>query len=271
MNKLKTSYPAGVDFNWDDLAWMQDATRDAFYGLLSAFGIDPDESFILSGCAVTIGPSSASTTAGYIALSGEIYKVSAHSIVYDGSSPVVWRLQETDDATGTETDSTGSTVECYQKRVAVLYQASSYTSEMPYNAQTLQEVISEQLNINTEWVTVPYNAAYFTGTSLVMNSTNTKLYYKVIGRTLIFSFVLSVTSMDSSLLEINFDLITGKKITKQVYATGTRQMSGNNGPVHILTQVDPINNVLISEYGAVLAALSLATITGEIILEVDDI
>lgn len=270
MNKLKTIFTAGVPFEWDDLAWMQDSIRDAFYGLLSSLGIDPEDSFILSGCQVTIGPSSASTTDGYISLSGEILKVSAHSIAYDGSSPVVWRLQETDDLSGSETDSNGSTVQCYQKRVAVLVQASSYTNEMPYNALNLIDKINELTGVSDGWTSVPYNAAYFSGTNLVMDGANTKLYYKVIGKTMHIAFTLSVTSMDSSTLDINLAAATGYSITKSLQATAIRKMSANNGPVlaMALSSNPYANYIKLTEYAGNLAALSSAVIYGQMTLEV---
>lgn len=267
MNKLKTAFSAGVDFNWDDLAWMQDASRDAFYGLLSAFGIDPDESFILSGCVVTIGPSSASTTAGYISLNGEILKVEAHSIVYDGSSPVVWRLQETDDATGTEEDSAGNTVECYQKRIATLFQASSYTNEMPYNANNLINLISTKLEINTAWTEIPYNSSYFSGTNLVMDGSNTKIFYKRMGSTMHLSFRLSVTSMDSSILSFNLALATGYKSLDYFRpSAGIRKMTGDDGPILIMSYASLIR---FTDYNAALPALSSAYLYGQMTLEVE--
>jgi len=269
MNKLKTLYAAGVDFNWDDLAWMQDATRDALYGILSTFGIDPDESFIFSGCVVTIGPSSASTTAGYISLNGEILKVEAHSISYDGSSPVVWRIQETDDASGTEQDSNGNTVECYQKRVAVLYQASSYTNEMAYNADSLINVISAHLELSTAWTEIPYNASYFSGTNLVMDGTNTKIFYKRIGSTMHLSFRLSVTSMDSSILTFSLAAATGYKSPDYFRpAAGIRKMSGNDGPILIMSYVSAIR---FTEYNADLPALTSAYLYGQMTLEVEPV
>lgn len=268
MNKLKTTYPAGVDFNWDDLAWMQDATRDAIYGLLSAFGIDPDESFILSGCAVTIGPSSATTTAGYISLNGEILKVEAHSIAYDGSSPVVWRLQETDDPTGTETDSASNTVECYQKRVAILYQASSYTNEMPYNADNLSVVIGEKLDIYTEWTALPFNSAYFSGANLTMGGTTT-IYYKVLGKTMIIAFNLAVTSMDASTLTFLLSAATGYKCTKAINSIATLRQSAGNQVVYVNGAGDSTpGNIIFSDYGSSLPALATARIDGQIIIEV---
>jgi hypothetical protein len=273
MNKLKTSFSAGVDFNWDDLDWMQAAVRDALYGFLGAFGIDPEDSFILSGCEVTLGPDSASTTAGYLALNGEICKVEAHSITYDGESDVIWVLGETDDPSGTETDSNGNTVQCYQKRVARLQVASSYDGAMPYYAPTLIQVIATELGLDTSWTSIPFNATYFGGTSLVMNGSGTKIYYKVVGNTMTINFTLSVTSMDASTLTFNLAAATGYKILKTMNAAGILSMTDNNGPVLIkaIENLPYSSLVHFTKYGNSLDNLASATISGQIILEVQHV
>jgi hypothetical protein len=259
MNKLKTTFSAGVDFNWDDLAWLQDATRDAFYGLLSAFGIDPDESFILSGCVVTLGPTSASTTAGYISLNGEILKVEAHSIAYDGSSPVVWRLSETDDATGTEQDSTGATVQCYQKRVAVLFQALSYTSEMPYNADNLLE------RINGEWTSVTPSTTFISGSSLSIGGGT--FYYKIMGKTMLISFDLTIT-MDASILQIDIETATGKTIAKAMAGSIISDKGAKLWRSFIASPYEDV--IVISEYNTgAMEAFSNGKLYGQMIIEID--
>jgi len=270
MNKLKTTFTAGVPFDWDDIDWMQESTRKALYGLLSAYGIDPEDSLIISGCNVTIGPSVAITSAGYIMLNGEVLEVEAHSITYDNSSPVVWRLLESDDVTGAEVDSTGATVQCYQKRVAVLYQATSYTGEMPYNADRLADIITTIRNLIDDWVSVAFSATYFTGTNLTLNSTTTKLQYKIIGSTMIFSFIIGVTSMDSSVLKIDVAAATNYQITKNIQNAAIQVMTANNGPLLAMAVGSgPYKNlILLTEYEGVLDALTSATIYGEIIMEV---
>ena len=71
MNKLITTDLGGFPFTLDRLRWLDDAYRDAWKGLFSAFGITLPTSFKLSGCAVTINGNDYSTTAGYICLNGE--------------------------------------------------------------------------------------------------------------------------------------------------------------------------------------------------------
>lgn len=270
MNKLNTSFNAAVPVDWDDFAWMQDGIRDALYGLLSAFGIDPDESFILSGCAVTVGPTSATAAAGYLSLNGEILKVEAQTISYDGSSPLVWRLSETNDSKGAESDSNGNTVQCYQKRVAVLYQASSYTGEMAYDANTLMELIESVLGLNTGWTTVPYNAAYFTGTNLVLDSTKTSLYYKVIGKTMHIGYSIGITSMDQGVVTIDVASATGYSIVKQIYGSAILKESSNNGPLLVTADnaIPQLNHLVFTTYNEQIPVLSSGVIYGQITIEV---
>jgi len=80
MDKLDTSNDGGMPLELDDIEWMDAAYRDAWYGLISAFGITAPTSFKLSGCVVTKNGTIWTTTAGYICLEGEVLKVDAHSI-----------------------------------------------------------------------------------------------------------------------------------------------------------------------------------------------
>lgn len=81
MNRLNTLPLGGVPFDWDDWKWEQDGVREAFFGLLSSWGIAVADGFILSGCNVTLNGLNFDIAAGFIALEGEIYKVDAHSVL----------------------------------------------------------------------------------------------------------------------------------------------------------------------------------------------
>lgn len=87
MNKVRFEKD-GQEVSIEDLNYSQEATREAFYGLLSGFGINPNKSFILSGCEATLTDWNNPTkvgdniaiTEGYISLNGEILKVDAQNI-----------------------------------------------------------------------------------------------------------------------------------------------------------------------------------------------
>lgn len=149
MNKLKTVFSKGVPFEWDDIDWFQESVRDAFYGLLTAFGVSAGDSFIISGCSVVItdlggGSYRYTWTDGWIAYKGEICKVVASSVVPSVGDVAYWSIVETNDSSGAEKDSDDNTVQCYKIRQGALVGGVTPApgTYMPYNAETLANKIT---------------------------------------------------------------------------------------------------------------------------------
>jgi hypothetical protein len=143
MDKLQTNYNGRMPFDLDDIRWEQDAVRDAFYGFISAFGIDPTESFKLSGCVVGVVGTTYTTTAGYICLNGEILKVEAHSVTVAPLKTAKWSLSVSYDSAGTEVFEDSTTHDTYEKRRGVLIETESEIppTYMEYDAPYLIDVI----------------------------------------------------------------------------------------------------------------------------------
>jgi len=153
MNKLQTNYNGKMPFELDDLRWMDDAYREAFYALLSAFGIAPEDSFKLSGCVVTVNGNVYTTTAGYISLNGEILKVNAHSITKSLLHSVYWVLDVAYDIAGNEIFEDGNSHDTYEVRTAKL--ATGITqlpiNVMMYNADYLSDKIASIIPLEENW------------------------------------------------------------------------------------------------------------------------
>jgi hypothetical protein len=146
MNKLKTDDAGGMPLELDDIRFEQDAVREAFYGIISAFGIAPADSFKLSGCEVTIAGNDYTTTDGYICLNGEVLKVVAHTITKSALHDVKWDVEVTYDPAGTETFKDGTTGhETYEVRRGVLVSVAAVVppNYMQHDAPYLTEVIFE--------------------------------------------------------------------------------------------------------------------------------
>lgn len=142
MNKLKTTDNGGMPLVLDDIRWIDEAYREAWFGFLSAFGIDPSTSFKISGCNISVSNQVAYTTAGYISFCGEILKVDAHS--YDFSAnpndPVVWMVEETYDAAGNKQFFDASSHDTYQirrGRLTTEYAQDSMDCNAPWLSQLL--------------------------------------------------------------------------------------------------------------------------------------
>ncbi len=162
MNRLDTTPLGGVPFDWDDWKWEQDGVREAFYGLISSWGIDPSDSFILSGCTSTLNGLNYDISEGYIALDGEIYKVDAHSVVV--SLPVgfahFWSPLVSYDPAGLEATKNAGTVNTYEIRRASVVNATSPVSFMPMLADTIHSKMAENiLPFFGDWTTIDLNGS----------------------------------------------------------------------------------------------------------------
>lgn len=175
MNKLAIFNDKAVPFEWDDIDWLQESIRDAFYGLLSAFGVTEEDSFIISGCVVGISDGAADVADGYISFEGEICQVDAASITWTGEKIVRFALLESDDPTGSETDIDSNTVECYKIRKATIIADDAAAGQMLYNAPTLQDILKTLVfDDATAWVIVTPASDY----TLTGIATSSQLKYR---------------------------------------------------------------------------------------------
>lgn len=142
MNKLKSN-TGGWPLELEDLDFNDAAIREAFYGLLSAFGIDPQDSFILSGC----DQSGANYNGGYISLNGEILKVVGDTIpILAGLEVLYWDFDVTYDTAGREQFENGSTIDTYEVRRGILKKGTpSVGTYMPFAAPTIFEVMGDKM------------------------------------------------------------------------------------------------------------------------------
>ncbi|MPM24669.1 hypothetical protein SDC9_71152 [bioreactor metagenome] len=147
MKKLITTYTGGFPVNLDDLRWEQEATRDAFYGLMSTFGITKPDSFVLSGCVVTKVGNDYSWTDGYICLAGEVCKVVAGSVTVAAGETACWEIETAYDASGSKVFEDSTSHDCYEIRNAVLegHTLTFPPSRMRYTAPTLAQVMAQKI------------------------------------------------------------------------------------------------------------------------------
>ena len=120
MNKFITSDNGGLPIQLDDFRFIDDAVRDALTGIMSAYGIAADESFILSGAGSTLNGLNYDIADGYISLDGEILKVTAHSIptALAAGESHVWKLKTANDPAGLKTFESTIAYNTYQIRGA---------------------------------------------------------------------------------------------------------------------------------------------------------
>ena len=148
MNKLKTDNLGGVSFDWDDWRWEQDGVKEAFFGLVSAWGIDPADSFIISGCESTLNGLNYDIAAGFVALNGEIYKVDNHSVLValGAGDTHFWQENISFDPAGLEATKNAGAVNTYEIRRAVVVNGTiPVPTFMPMLAESIHVKISNKI------------------------------------------------------------------------------------------------------------------------------
>ncbi|MEI6489344.1 MAG: hypothetical protein WCP52_10290 [Bacteroidota bacterium] len=115
MNRVKSTANGGFPVVLNDLRFNEQATRDAFYGLLSAFGINTPDCFILSGCQLISGV----WQEGWVAINNEILKFDSCSYVAPATGYLLcWDLDISYDSAGNKVFRDGSSVQTYEVRKA---------------------------------------------------------------------------------------------------------------------------------------------------------
>jgi hypothetical protein len=140
MNRLKVRdnlgamFLGGMPVDLEDFDWMDKSVRDAFYGLMSALGITPETSFIISGCAVASG----SYAAGWICLNGEILPVDGGVVpTPSGGQIIYWDVEVSFDSGGSEAFENGITHDTYEIRKGKLVAGAAPAHYMPFAAPTI--------------------------------------------------------------------------------------------------------------------------------------
>ena len=82
MKKIITDNPGGFPLSGNDPMWLQEGYAEAIYGIMTAFGIGNDESFILSGCTRALNGANVDYAAGWMVIRGEIFEFPAQTIPF---------------------------------------------------------------------------------------------------------------------------------------------------------------------------------------------
>jgi hypothetical protein len=154
MNNLKTTYNGGFDLKLDDFRWIHSGVLSGFKGLMSTFGVDDQNTIILSGCERSLVSSTVSITEGYVSIGGEVCYVAAHSY----PEPAVgeyeyWVINVTFDPTGLKSFEDSSSHETYEIRVGKIAVSNVVPAghTVYSDAKTLAECIRIAVN-NKNWI-----------------------------------------------------------------------------------------------------------------------
>lgn len=160
MNKKLTFTGGEPDITIDNLQYDPIANRAALFGFTKAFA--GDDSVIVSGAVVTvIAGVSASVTAGYVFLNGEILQVDAATVSETLGSDL-WEFQKvvTYDAAGDKTFNDAIPRQTYQKNRAVLVNVSAITGMDAQEAREAAGISWMQLTSDEANYTLDMSNAY---------------------------------------------------------------------------------------------------------------
>lgn len=191
MRQFKINKGVGHPFRQDDLEYMFEAQEQIVKGLMSAYNLGSNDSFVISGCEIVnnTGNGTYDVSEGWFCFQGEIMKVDAHQVT-NGGSNYVWAVVETNPSTKLSGNSLinpltyedGSTVYPYKER-KMEYQVSGSQAE---------KVIEESvfyLQYKSHWVEVTYNAG---------SSSSSELLYRVYNNHLQFWGYIESLTLDNS-------------------------------------------------------------------------
>lgn len=146
MNNLKTTDTGGFPLVLDDLRWQHEAYKEAFKGILSAFGISPTQTFILSGCVRTVDVGTVTVTEGYVCIEGEVYYM-PEQVYAETVDTEYFAVNVTYDPAGLKLFQDASSHDTYEIRQAQILVSDTPPAEhtTPIEAQTIFEVIQDNL------------------------------------------------------------------------------------------------------------------------------
>jgi hypothetical protein len=154
MKKLLTNIEGGFPLHSDDLTFFDEAVRESFFGLFSAFGIENDENFKLSGVVTTYDPNTAKmhTTEGWVVINGEVLRVLEHESDVDPFALPPYYIQPIFQLHLVETTSrafyNAEQHNVHQMRYAQMVKFSEINEDLPFmiaNAKYIHEIIREKI------------------------------------------------------------------------------------------------------------------------------
>ncbi len=111
-----TTYDGGLPLVLNDFRWMHSITTEAFKGVLSAFGVTAQETFIFSGCDRSVSGGLVTITEGYVSIGGEPCHVSEHTYPEPTGNFEYWVIDTSTDASGTKVFQNTTVNETYEVR-----------------------------------------------------------------------------------------------------------------------------------------------------------
>lgn len=164
MNTFKSDDLGGLPLKLNDFRWIADGLAEAIKGIVSAYGVDDQNTFVISGCERTFSGGDTFIAEGFVSIGGEICYVPAHDYPDLTVGQVdYWERVDTFDPTGLKEFQSTVSYDTYAVRVGqVLVGASVPAGQTAYDdALSMFQAMRPQLNIG-EWIAVTLEPNIFT-------------------------------------------------------------------------------------------------------------
>lgn len=147
MNKLKTTGLGGFPVVLDDFRWMDAGYRDGFYGLLAAFGVEDDQSFVIVGCERSVDDGTVTVSPGYVSINGEVCFFPEQTYDEPTTETEFFEVAVSYDAEGLKTFQDASEQDTYEIRRAKISISDTPPIEHTnfLEVQTIMEIIHDLL------------------------------------------------------------------------------------------------------------------------------
>ncbi len=152
MNTINNNHQGGVPVVLDDFRFTDAAYREAFYGLLSAIGVSPSNTFKISGVNRTVAAGVVTVSEGYVSIEGEICKFPQIQYPVPTMGQVEYFVIETTyDPNGDVQTESGTPIQLYEVRRASI--AISATPPAQHTRlQDAKPILSSNIHDNNDKV-----------------------------------------------------------------------------------------------------------------------
>lgn len=132
MKRLKLDNLGGMPFDQDDLAWMQDATKEEIIAFVKPFRAASSGVMIITGCVASAAGADVNITPGTMLIDDELCFYAGETVPSGSLLTPQFNVGTQHDSSGDETYQDSSVHQTYEEKYAVLFQTPGVNSQLAY-------------------------------------------------------------------------------------------------------------------------------------------
>lgn len=247
MKRLVLTNTGGMPFDQEDLAWIQDATKEELILFLKEFRIAPSGVMILSGCVATASGADVAVSAGVLLIDDELTEFSAITIPSGSLLTPSFTVGTQYDVNGDEVYEDGNTHSTYQDKFAILTLAPGVLTQSAFiDAVNSDQKMKEFWQVNSvieDWISPLVSPPATNNSPSFSPGGNTPPQYrKMEGNRVELSGSFTHTAVASGVI---FNLPAGYRPDKRVYLPMIRTAHATISDHQLSLRIDTDGNVRI--------------------------